>query len=243
MLKRIIVLNLVLIVCFFQSGYSVVEAYEAVEVTDGGKITGVVTLKGKAPAVKTLAVTKDIEYCGKTSPDPRFVINGRKEIKNVVVTIEGIEKGKKAAPVKGAVLDNSHCVFKPHVQAVTKGSTLTIMNSDPMLHNTHAYVGGKRTAFNLALPLKDQKIKKKLKRPGMYSNKCDAGHTWMSAYIYVSKHPYYAVTDQSGKFEITDVPPGTYTLKVWHEALGTMEQGVTVAPKKEVSAGFSFASK
>ncbi len=77
----------------------------------------------------------------------------------------------------------------------------------------------------------------------MYSNKCDAGHTWMSAYIWVSKHPYYAVTDKSGKFEIADVPPGTYKLKAWHEALGTVEQTVTVAPKKEVSSDFSFTSQ
>ncbi len=242
MLKRIIVLNLVLMACLFLSSYSVFAAYQVIEVTDGGKITGVVTFKGKAPKVKMLAIVKDADYCGKTTPDPRFEISGNK-IMNVVVTLEGIEKGKKALPVEGAVLDNLDCVYEPHVQAVTKGTILTIVNSDPVLHNTHSYSGGTRTAFNLALPTKDQKIKKRLKRPGMYSNKCDAGHTWMTAYIWVSKHPYYAVTDKTGKFEIADVPPGTYKLKAWHEALGTVEQTVTVAPKKEVNSSFSFTSQ
>ena len=246
MLKRIIVLNMVLMVSFFLSSYSVMAAkakYQAVEVTDGGKITGKVMFKGTAPEVKMIAVTKNPEFCGKTKPDPQYVISGNNEIKNVVVTLEGIEKGKKAAPVKGASLDNKDCVFVPHVQAVTKGTMLTIVNSDPILHNTHGYMKKTRTAFNLALPTQDQKIKKKLKRPAMYNSKCDAGHTWMSAYIYVSAHPYYAVTDKSGKFEIADVPPGTYTLKAWHEALGTMEQTVTVAAQKGVSSDFSFTSK
>ncbi len=153
MLKRIIVLILVLMACLFLSGYSVFAAYQVIEVTDGGKITGVVTFKGKAPKVKMLPVAKDVEICGKTRPDPSFKISGNK-IMNVVVTLEDIEKGKKALPVKGAVLDNLDCVFEPHVQAVTKGTTVTIVNSDPVLHNTHAYLGGRRTAFNLALPTK-----------------------------------------------------------------------------------------
>ncbi|MEE9612082.1 MAG: carboxypeptidase regulatory-like domain-containing protein, partial [Desulfatiglandales bacterium] len=101
----------------------------------------------------------------------------------------------------------------------------------------------KKTVFNLALPLKGQKIKKRLRRPGMLSVKCDAGHTWMSAYVYVSKHPYYSVTDKKGSFEIKDVPPGTYMLKAWHEAFGTMKKKVTVSAKGEVKVGFSFAGK
>ena len=244
MLKRIIVLNLTLMVCFFLSSSLVVEAYQAIKVTKGGKITGVVTLKGKAPKVKMLAVTKNTEFCGKSTPDPRFEISGHNEIKNVVVILEGIEKGKKAAPVKGAVLDNANCVFVPHVQAVTKGTTLTIINSDPILHNTHAYlIRSQRMVFNLALPTKDQKIRRRLKKSGMHFIRCDTGHDQMSAFIYVSENPYYAVTDRSGKFEIADVPPGTYTLKAWHEAFGTMEQKVTVAPRQEVMAGFSFIRK
>ena len=244
MLKRIIVLNLLLMVCFFLKGYAVVEAYEVIEVADGGKITGVVTLKGKAPEVKMLDVTKNSGFCGKNTPDPRFEISGSNEIKNVVVILEGIEKGRKAAPVKGAVLDNADCVFVPHVQAFTKGTTLTIINSDPILHNMHAYfIRGRRMVFNLALPTKGQKIRRRIKKSGMLFIRCDTGHSQMSAFMYVSENPYYAVTDKSGKFEIADVPPGTYTLKAWHEALGTMEQKVTVAPQKEVRSDFNFISQ
>ena len=217
--------------------------YKAIKVTNGGTITGVVKFKGTAPKLKALAVTKNPELCGKTTPDPSIVINGANEIKNVVVTIEGIKKGKKAVPVKGAVLDNSKCVYTPHMQAVTKGTTVTVVNSDEIMHNTHAWFG-KKTVFNLALPLKDQKIKKRLRRSGMMRNTCDAGHGWMSAYIYVSEHPYYAVTDKSGKFTIKDIPPGTYKIKAWHESLGAkVKKKVKISAKGKASVNFSFASK
>lgn len=117
--------------------YQVAGAYEASEVLNGGKISGVVKLHGKAIQVKALAITKNKDVCGQSTPDPRYVIGKGGAVKNVIVTIEGIEKGKKALPVKGAVLDNKKCVFLPHVQAVTVGTRLTVMNSDSILHNTH----------------------------------------------------------------------------------------------------------
>jgi len=228
---------------FVLGSLGAVQAYEEVEVPDGGVVKGVVKLNGTAPEVKMLPITKDNDYCGSTTPDPQYVISANKEIQNVVVTIEGIEKGKKLVAVEGAVLDNAKCVFTPHVQAVTKGTKLTVVNSDPIMHNTHAYLDGKATVFNLALPLKDQEIFKPLKRPGMLSAVCDAGHTWMSAYVYVSDHPYYAVTDAVGAFEISDVPPGTYKVMAWHESLGTVEQEVTVPAKGVATSDFAFASK
>jgi hypothetical protein len=82
-----------------------------------------------------------------------------------------------------------------------------------------------------------------MKKPGIVTFKCDAGHTWMSAYVFVVDQPYYAVTDAAGKFELKDVPPGAYTLVVWHESLGTQEQKVTVAAGKPSAAGFTFAAK
>ena len=218
-------------------------AYESIDVINGGKISGVVKLHGKAIQVKALAITKNKDVCGQSTPDPRYVIGKGGAVKNVIVTIEGIEKGKKALPVKGAVLDNNKCIFLPHVQAVTVGTRLTVMNSDSILHNTHTYLGGKKTVFNLALPLEGQKIKKPLRRPGLMNTKCDAGHTWMSAWVYVSKHPYYSVTGEKGQYNIVDVPPGTYKLKAWHEALGTVEKEVTVPANGEVKIDFKFTAE
>jgi hypothetical protein len=128
------------------------------------------------------------------------------------------------------------------VAVVPVGSTLTIRSSDNVLHNVHAFLG-KDTLFNLALPIPGMEIPQTMKKPGVVSIKCDAGHTWMSAYVHVVEHPYYAVTDASGKFDLKDVPPGTYTLAVWHEKYGAMEQKVTVAGGKPAPASFVFAVK
>jgi hypothetical protein len=128
------------------------------------------------------------------------------------------------------------------VQAVSTGTKIEIRNSDPILHNTHSYLEGTRTLFNLALPLQGQKIKRKMKKPGLVNLKCDAGHTWMSAYIVVRDDPYFAVTDEKGEFSISDIPPGTYQLKAWHETLGTQEKEITIEPNGKTSVGFSFSS-
>ena len=95
-----------------------------------------------------------------------------------------------------------------------------------MLHNTHGYYG-KRTAFNLALPNEGQRIPTELPRAGAVRVDCDA-HGWMEGWIYVVDNPYYAVTGADGKFSITDVPPGDYTLVAVQPFTGPMEMPVTV---------------
>jgi hypothetical protein len=69
--------------------------------------------------------------------------------------------------------------------------------------------------------------------------KCDV-HGWMNAYVGVLDHPYYAVTDASGKFDIASLPPGTYTIEAWQEKLGTQTQSVTIGPKESKEITFTF---
>ncbi len=217
---------------------AVTQAYEEVEVTNGGTIVKEVLFTGQVPAQGTLAVTKNQESCGESKPDESLIVGPNKGVKNAVVTIENIAKGKKIDKTATPYLDNNGCRFIPHVQAVNVGAVLEIRNSDPILHNTHSFLKGS-TVFNLALPLKGQKVRKPLRRPGLIDVKCDAGHTWMSAYILVAENPYFAVSDDAGKFEIKDVPPGKYKLKAWHEKLGTEIAEVEVEAGKESKVSFS----
>lgn len=198
-----------------------------------GKITGTITTKNPSSEGQTLKVTQDNDKaCGNTVPDETLLAKGGK-LANAVVYVKG-------APVNGiqpgkVTIDQQACRFHPHVSAVLKGTKMEIINSDPVLHNVHDY-DGSRTVFNLAMPLKDQKIVKKATMgkeeitAGLSVNRlgCDAGHTWMSAYVAVAETPYIAVTDANGAFTIPDVPVGTYGLLVWHEKLGTTEGKVTV---------------
>ena len=113
----------------------------------------------------------------------------------------------------------------PTIQAIPAGK-LNVLNSDPVLHNTHGYYG-KRTAFNVALPNQGQTVEVELPRAGQVKIECDA-HGWMLGFVYVVANPYYALTAEDGTFEITDVPPGNYTLVANQAYTGPIEVDVTV---------------
>lgn len=190
-----------------------------------GGLAGTVTTDAK-PTGKPLPVTKDNAHCGATVADETLLVkDGR--LANVVVWVEG-GPAAKVEPVEGATLDNRMCAFVPHVQAVTKGTRLPIGNRDPMLHNVHSYGKGDRTLFNLAMPLEGQVVKQRLKKTGLVRVACDV-HEWMSAWVHVFDHPWYAVSAVDGTWRIDGVPPGSYVLHLWHEKLGERTVNVTVA--------------
>jgi hypothetical protein len=133
-----------------------------------------------------------------------------------VVWIEGITKGKKPDTAE-VVVDNVKCLFAPHVGGVAIRGKAAVKNSDPVLHNTHGFLE-KVTVFNLALPNQGQviDITRRLKKPGIVEIQCDA-HTHMRGWLVVKEDPYFAVSDGSGAFKITDIPPGKYKVTAWHE--------------------------
>jgi len=214
--------------------------YEGFDLTTGGSIAGVAKFIGARPKLVPRPVTKSQEICGhRTKPSEEIVLGDGGALQNVVVTIEGIRKGKKI-PTSSPVLDQVKCDYVPHVQSVTLGSTLEIQNSDDLLHNVNAKLDGRATIFNLAMPLKGQKISKRLTKPGLILLQCDAGHTWMKGYIMVVEHPYHATSDNRGSFTLADVPAGSYKVKAWHERLGALEREVTIRQGAEASISFEF---
>ena len=139
-------------------------------------------------------------------------------------------------PVTGAALDQKKCRYLPHVQALTVGTPLSVMNSDATLHNVHANEAD-MTVFNVALPIKGLKLPVPMRKPGLMKLQCDAGHTWMVGWIYVFEHPYYAVTDDHGGFSIKDVPAGEHTIELWHEPADGQGQGVRTSAKVKIVEG------
>ena len=205
------------------------QAYEAGPVTGGGTIVGKVVFNEVVPTRKIIP-NKDVEVCGGIREEPLIEVGPDKGVQNAVVYLVEVAKGKAwPAPGKTPQVDNVKCHFVPEVQVIRAGP-LDVVNSDPMLHNTHGYYG-KRTAFNLALPNQGQRIPVELPRPGVVRIDCDA-HGWMEGWIYVADNPYYAVTGADGKFTITDVPPGNYTLVAFQPFIGPVQQSVTVAAGK-----------
>lgn len=189
-------------------------AYTETPVPDGGTLVGRVQLVGTPVRGEPVEVRKNADVCGTTKPFEALVVGPGHGVKDTVVYLEGIERGRRPAELE---LDNDGCVFVPHVSAVTLGAPARIRNSDPVLHNTHGFVG-RTTAFNVALPRRGQviDITARLKHVGVVEVLCDA-HTHMRAWIVVRDNPYHAVTDARGEFRITDIPPGRYRVVAWHQ--------------------------
>jgi plastocyanin len=190
------------------------------------------TLKGNVRVARLpkplppLPVIKDGPVCGKQVPNEALVVSADRGLANVVISLRAPTPapagGTTPAPTQNATVDQVGCRYIPHVQAVTVGTRLTLLNSDDVLHNVHAHRSegtSTLTVFNLAMPFKGQKLPTTLKRAGMMKLRCDVGHTWMSAYVAVFDHPHFAVTDARGAFEIANLPPGEHTLELWHEPL------------------------
>lgn len=181
---------------------------------DGGVLVGRVRFVGEAVRGEPIPVRKNVDVCGETKPSQALMVGSSKGVRNTVVYLEGVERGKRPADFE---LDNAKCLFVPHVSAVMAGAKARIKNTDPVLHNTHGF-HERLTVFNVALPNKDQvvDITPRIKKVGVIDVQCDA-HTHMRAWIIVRDNPYFAVTDDNGHFRITDIPPGRYRLVAWHE--------------------------
>ena len=204
----------------------------------GSVVSGTVKVAGVAPKPTVVKVTKDASSCGAEYAGEAARVDAAGGLANVVVTLRS---AKATAPVAAlpapakATLDQVGCRYVPHVQAVGVGTELTLINSDRVLHNVHGNVGPV-TVFNVAMPIKGQRLPTKLNRPGLVRLQCDAGHSWMNAWIYVVEHPYYAVTDAAGRFEIQDVPVGDYTVELWHEPLDGKGAGTTQTSRLTVTS-------
>jgi plastocyanin len=214
--------------CFFSEAI----AYEVTgDVADGGEITGQILFHGVSPTRKVIP-NKDVDTCGGPREDPVVNVGAGDAVADVLVYIKDVPKGKSwPEPGKTPQLNNKSCRFEPAVQVIPAGP-IDVVNKDPVLHNTHGYYG-KRTAFNVALPNQGQSISADLNRTGTVKVDCDA-HGWMEGWIFVRDNPYYAITGADGKFKITGIPPGNYTLVTEQPYSVIVQQPVTVAANGSV---------
>ncbi|MDB5296549.1 MAG: hypothetical protein JWO31_2532, partial [Phycisphaerales bacterium] len=176
-------------------------------------VSGKVTFDGPPPPPGTLG---EQLCCDKkvAIPDESLVVEAGGGVRNVVVYLK--DGPNVASPPPPAVLDQAGCRYVPHVLAVRAGQPVTVKSSDPTLHNAHADKGTNKP-FNL--PFADAGDAKTVTFPSpevAVRVRCDV-HQWMGAYVAVFDHPYYAVTGEGGRFELPNVPAGTYTLVAWHE--------------------------
>jgi len=209
-------------------------AYTEGAVTDGGTISGKISYNGKAPAKKTIPITKDPKVCGTTRDEDAWVVDSSGGLSNVVVYLQDIQSGKKNADEMKPVLDQQGCHYLPHTSVVPIHAMLQVKSSDPILHNVHSFLNGS-TVINFAMPpSKGLVLTKKLDKAGGMQLKCDV-HNFMRGGIFVAENPYWALTGADGSYEIKDVPPGTYKIATWHEEGGPVVDSVTVASAGKVT--------
>jgi plastocyanin len=210
--------------------------------TGPGTIAGTVKLVGTPPEMQMTKRQAD-PYCAKTPVKEEEVVVGPGGVlKNVIVRVTKGVTGHYDPPATSATVDQSACMYRPRVQGIVLGQPVQIKNSDQTLHNIHGYKGAS-TMFNQAeIPGQPPMIKMFPEADQIVKLKCDV-HPWMTGFVLVSSHPFFAVTGDDGTFKISGLPAGSYTVEAWHERYGAKTAEITVAADKPAEAAFQFEAK
>jgi plastocyanin len=188
-----------------------------------GRIRGVVRLKGDVPGPSFEPITENQNVCGNKVQVSRLALGKDKGVAHAFVYLDGVPSVEDVRPRESLLIDQKNCQYAPHALVVPAGSKIDITNSDPILHNVHGQQvteQGQQTLFNVAQPVRGQRTTVETSlTPGIVFLTCEAGHPWMSGYLFVANHPYVSVTGDDGEFVIEGVPPGNYRIKMWHEGV------------------------
>ena len=221
-------------------------AGQVVAANTGPSITGKVIFVGTPPPRKAINMSGTPQCAnhpanqGRQVLEDLLIVDKGGGLKNAVVSVKNPPAGRFAPPAQAALLDQRGCHYDPHILAVMTGQQILIRNSDPFLHNVHA-LPQLNPGFNFGQNNVDpgRAVDKPMTTPEEFRVKCDV-HPWMNCQFVVFNHPFFAVTADDGTYTINGLPPGTYTVTVWHEVESLRsEQQITVPAGKPAEANFS----
>ena len=220
------------------TGSSIVRGADA-----GATLKGSVMFKGVAPTPAKIKTSAD-PMCQQMHPqgikNEEYVVGKNGGLQNVFIYVkQGLEGKTFPVETKPATITQKGCQYVPHVVGVQTGQPLEITNDDATLHNVNAQPKN-NAGFNFAQPVQGMKSAKKFEKPEIMVPFICNIHPWMKSYIGVVGHPFFAVSNDSGQFEIKDLPAGTYVLEAWHEKMGTSQQKITIKPGEVKQVSFVF---
>jgi hypothetical protein len=211
-----------------------------------GSISGAIRYTGRRPAQKMIDMGEDpacVEAHHGRAVDESLVVSPAGLLANAFIYVKkGLEGKRFETPSTPVVIDQNGCWFRPQVLGIQTDQPLQVTNSDPVTHNIHPMAEINRE-WNHSQGAGDAPLARKFAKPEvMIRVKCNI-HSWMHAYIGVVDNPYFAVSKEDGSYAIRNLPPGTYTIEIWQESLGTQERQVTVAPHANTSVNVTFKGK
>lgn len=218
-------LSIILAACSKPSVYGTANDLRTV-----GTISGRIMWVGASPSAQIDRMYRDSELCGEDMPIDELVISDKSHgIEGVIVSLDGITRGKPLSKPGSFVIENRGCRFLPSTFVTIVGTTLEIQNLDPIMHYTHARLDTRfgPTLWNVIQQAGAEGRSELLDTLGLLDIRCDL-HPNMKAFIQVLDHPYFDQTSFDGHFKLHDVPPGSYTLNAWHPRFGTRSASVSV---------------
>jgi hypothetical protein len=208
-------------------------------------VKGIVKFEGTPPTPARINMASDpacARQHGTAALAEEVVVGKNGELQNVVVFVaDGLGDRTFDVPAEPAVIEQKGCIYQPHVLALRVNQKLKVLNSDPCTHNIHPVPANNREWNKAQVPTSSSEETFPREEIGI-PLKCNV-HPWMRSYLAVFKHPYFAVTGKDGNFDLSNVPPGTYTIKAWHEKFGTATQKITVGANETKTLQFVFKAR
>lgn len=239
-MKKVVVL-IALMICIFPRQKMRAEP-PSTAATSASGIRGVVKFEGTVPKAKPISMAADPSCAKQHSglvPTSEIVTDSKGGLQNALIFIsDGLGDRTFEPPKEPAVITQKGCLYEPRVQAVQANQPIEVVNDDPTSHNIHPIPANNREWNKAELPgakLEEAFAREEIAIPV----KCNI-HPWMRGYIAVLKNPYFAVSKADGSFDLPQLPPGTYTIKAWHEKLGTSTQTITIGPNQTKDINFVF---